>query len=132
MMSHLEKAMQLTIFGASGKTGRHLVEQALDGGHTVTAVVRDPARFPIRYHRLQVVIADVLNPAAITPAVANADAVISALGPQPPRNKSSIISAATANILDAMRAAGTSRLVVISAAPWPATTTARPCPTGCW
>ncbi|HZC99491.1 MAG TPA: NAD(P)H-binding protein [Actinomycetes bacterium] len=32
--------MQLTVFGASGATGRRLVEQALDAGHTVTAVVR--------------------------------------------------------------------------------------------
>jgi putative NADH-flavin reductase len=109
--------MRLTIFGATGQTGRHLTQQALDAGHQVTAVVRDPTRLPIRHQRLQVVTADVLDPAAIQPAVAGADAVISALGPHPPRNKSSIMSAATASILHAMRAAGTSRLVVISAAP---------------
>jgi putative NADH-flavin reductase len=113
----LEDVMQLTILGASGKTGRRLVEQALDAGHTVTAVVRDPTRLPLRHQRLQVVVVDVLDPAAITPAVAGADAVISALGPRPPRNRSSIMSAATASILAAMRATGTSRLVVISAAP---------------
>jgi len=33
--------MQLTVFGASGATGRRLVEQALHAGHHVTAVVRD-------------------------------------------------------------------------------------------
>ncbi len=109
--------MQLTVFGASGATGRRFVEQALDAGHTVTAVVRDPARLPIRHQRLQLVLADVLDPAAIQPAVADADAVVSALGPHPPRNRSSLTSAATASILAAMRAAGTSRLVVVSAAP---------------
>jgi putative NADH-flavin reductase len=109
--------MRLTIFGASGQTGRHLLTQALAAGHAVTAVVRDPTRLPIRHQRLKLVVADVLDPAAIQPAVAGADAVISALGPQPPRNRSSIISAGTASILDAMRATGTSRLVVISAAP---------------
>jgi putative NADH-flavin reductase len=36
--------MRLTIFGASGGTGRRLVEQALAAGHDVTAVVRDPSR----------------------------------------------------------------------------------------
>ena len=35
--------MRLTIFGASGGTGAHLVPQALDTGHDVTAPVRDPA-----------------------------------------------------------------------------------------
>jgi putative NADH-flavin reductase len=109
--------MRLTIFGASGQTGRHLLTQALAAGHTVTAVVRDPTTLPVRHDRLAVAVADVLDPAAIGPAMAGADAVISALGPHPPRNRSSIISAATASILDAMRATGTSRLVVISAAP---------------
>jgi hypothetical protein len=46
-------------------------------------------------------VADVLDPAAIQPAVAGADGVISALGPRPPRNRSSIMSAATATILEA-------------------------------
>jgi putative NADH-flavin reductase len=83
----------------------------------VTAVVRDLARLPIRHQRLQGVVADVLDPAAITPAVAGADAVVSALGPRSSRNRSSIVSAGTASILEAMRAVGTSRLVVVSAAP---------------
>jgi putative NADH-flavin reductase len=117
MLTHLEDVMRLTIFGASGKTGRHLVEQALEAGHTVTAVVRDPARLPLRHDRLQVVKADVLDPAAIGPAVAGVDAVVSALGPRSYRQASSIISAGTASILQAMRAAGTSRVVVVSAAP---------------
>jgi putative NADH-flavin reductase len=109
--------MRLTIFGASGKTGRRLVEQALAAGHTVTAVVRDPTRLPTRHQRLQVVTADVLDPAAIRPAVAGADAVVSVLGPRSSRNRSSISSAGTASILAAMQAAGTRRLVVVSAAP---------------
>jgi putative NADH-flavin reductase len=109
--------MQLTIFGASGGTGRRLVEQALAAGHTVTAVVRDPARLPVRHDRLKLVAADVLDPEAITPAVADADAVVSALGPRSSRNRSSITSAATASILKAMRTADSSRLVVVSAAP---------------
>jgi putative NADH-flavin reductase len=71
--------MRLTIFGASGQTGRHLLTQALDAGHNVTAVVRDPTRLPLRHQRLQVLAADPLDPAAIAPAVAGADAVLSAL-----------------------------------------------------
>jgi putative NADH-flavin reductase len=62
-------------------------------------------------------VADVLDPAAIGTALAGADAVISVLGPRSYRTASSIISAGTASILAAMGAAGTSRLVVVSAAP---------------
>jgi putative NADH-flavin reductase len=39
--------MKITIFGATGGTGRHLVEQALAAGHEVTVVVRDPARLAV-------------------------------------------------------------------------------------
>ena len=75
--------MKLTIFGASGNTGHCLTEQAVSAGHEVTAVVRDPARLTVDPHsRLRVVTADVMDPAAITPAVAGADAVLTAVGPR--------------------------------------------------
>lgn len=38
--------MKLTVFGATGGIGKEIVQQALDAGHEVTAVVRDPARLP--------------------------------------------------------------------------------------
>jgi hypothetical protein len=102
--THLEDVMRLTIFGASGRTGRRLVEQALHAGYHLTAVVRDPARLPVRHDRLQVLPADLLDATAIQPAVASADAVASTLGPRSYWQASSIISATTASILDAMRA----------------------------
>ena len=75
--------MKLTIFGATGRTGRQLTEQALAAGHEVTAVVRDPARLAgLASPRLHVLTADVLDPAAIVPAVAGADAVATAIGPR--------------------------------------------------
>jgi NAD(P)-dependent dehydrogenase (short-subunit alcohol dehydrogenase family) len=36
--------MKLVVFGATGGVGREVVRQALEVGHTVTAVVRDPAK----------------------------------------------------------------------------------------
>src|ERR1700721_288506 len=75
--------MKLTIFGATGATGTCLTAQALAAGPDVTAVVRDPARLAIPAHpRLRVVTADVMDPASIIPAIAGADAVISAVGPR--------------------------------------------------
>jgi len=44
--------MNLAIFGATGGTGRQLVEQALEEGHTVTVLVRNPAAFPMQHERL--------------------------------------------------------------------------------
>ena len=105
--------MKLTIFGATGATGTSLVQQALTAGHEVTAVVRDPARLAIPAHRrLQVVTADVLDPAAISPAVDGADAVISAVGPG--TGASTLRQDSTRSIIQAMQKTGTRRLLTVS------------------
>jgi putative NADH-flavin reductase len=110
--------MKLTIFGATGGTGLHLVPQALDAGHHVTAVVRDATRLPFRHANLDVRVADVLDPAAIEPAVKGADAVLSALGPRG-RKAPPVCAPAVHSMLTAMRASGPRRIVAVSAAPVP-------------
>ena len=75
--------MELTIFGATGVTGASLTGQALAAGHEVTAVVRDPARLSVPHSpRLRVLTADLMDPGAISPAVAGADAMFAAFGPR--------------------------------------------------
>jgi putative NADH-flavin reductase len=71
--------MRLTVFGASGATGRRLVEQALGAGHHVTAVTRRPERIPPR-DGLRALGADVADTGAVDAAIAGSDAVLSALG----------------------------------------------------
>jgi putative NADH-flavin reductase len=110
--------MRLAVFGATGGTGRQLVEQALAQGHEVTAVVRDPARLPVEHSRLRVVQADVFDPASIKPALEGTDAVLSALGPPPPPRADdvTVCSRAVRSILQAMLDAGVRRIVVVSGA----------------
>ena len=106
--------MQLTVFGASGGTGVEVVRQALAAGHQVTAVVRDPARLSVPAHaRLDVVTADLFDPALIAPAISGSEVVISALGPRG-RGPTTICRDGTRSIMDAMRSAGVRRLVVVS------------------
>ncbi|WP_219418619.1 NAD(P)-dependent oxidoreductase [Pseudonocardia nigra] len=107
--------MQLTVFGATGGTGRHVVRQALAAGHRVTAVVRDPARLPVpAQDGLTVVTAQLDDRAAVLGAVEGADAVVDALGPSA-SGPSTIMTDAARTITAAMREADVSRLVVISA-----------------
>ena len=106
--------MRLTVFGATGGTGRCLVEQALAAGHDVTAVVRDPTRLTVPPHaRLHAVTADVMDPVAIAPAVDGADAVVSALGPRG-TGPTSISEDSTRSIIEAMEKCGARRLVTVS------------------
>ena len=72
--------MKLLIFGATGGTGRKLVEQALEQGHAVTAFARDPGKVKTTHLNLTVVKGDILEPASVTAAVQGQDSVLSALG----------------------------------------------------
>jgi putative NADH-flavin reductase len=106
--------MKLTIFGASGATGACLAGQALNAGHEVTAVVRDPARLTVPAQpRLRVITADVLDPASISPAVADADALITAIAPHG-TGPSTLRQDSTRSIKQAMRKTGARRLLFIS------------------
>ncbi|GHB55238.1 NADH-flavin reductase [Streptomyces viridiviolaceus] len=108
--------MKLTVFGATGGVGQEVVRQALGAGHQVTAVVRDPARLPVTGEGLEVFRADLTDPAAVRPAVAGRDAVLSGLGARS-RKDAGVATRLTRTVLDAMEAEGVRRLVVVSAAP---------------
>jgi putative NADH-flavin reductase len=112
-----DQIARLTIFGATGGTGQHLIRLALQRGHDVTAVAREPARVATTHDRLAVRAGDVLQPDSLPVAVEGADAVISALGNGASRGPTRIYSAGVANVLEAMRASGVRRFVAISAAP---------------
>ena len=73
--------MELTILAASGATGRELTRQALERGHTVTAVARTPARIAgPDSPRLTRVAADVYDPDSIKAALRDSPVVLSGLG----------------------------------------------------
>ncbi|MGL4177454.1 MAG: NAD(P)-dependent oxidoreductase [Dermatophilaceae bacterium] len=74
--------MHIALIGATGRTGRHVVDVALARGHGLTVLVRDPARLPATLPpSVQVVTGTSTDRAAVQRLVAGADAVVSALGP---------------------------------------------------
>lgn len=107
--------MKITIIAATGGIGRHLVEQCLDRGHDVTAVVRSPAKLtrPVRAVTVDLMAPD---PAALAGAVEGTDAVLSAYGPRS-RADFGITASGTRAVIEAMQAAAARRLLVVSAAP---------------
>jgi putative NADH-flavin reductase len=102
---------RILIVGATGGTGRQLVAQALERGHSVTALVRDPSKLQLEHPRLRVLRGDVLDYASVEAAVSGQDAVISALGHKRYFYPTRILSEGTRNILRAMEAHGVHRLV---------------------
>jgi len=107
--------MRLLMVGATGGTGLALVEQALERGHDVTALVRNPTRLRLSHPRLTVVSGDVMQTATLDAAVRGQGAVLSALGHKQWFRPTRILSAGTGNIIGAMRRHGVRRLVVETA-----------------
>jgi len=106
--------MNLVLFGANGGTGRLVARQALDAGHTVTAVTRHPETFPVDHENLRVLAGDVYDQPLVERAVGGADAVISTLGVPYSRKPITIYSQGTGAIVRAMQAQGVRRLLCVS------------------
>lgn len=106
--------MRLAVFGATGGTGRQLTQQALERGHDVVVLARNPAAVRAEHPRLRVEQGDVLDPTAVDRVVDGCDAVASALGIGYRRHATTVYSAGTRNILTSMRRSGVFRIVVVS------------------
>lgn len=109
--------MRLAVFGATGRTGRPLVEHALGRGHEVTAFVRDADKLDalgidVEHERLSVVEGDAYTGEGVDDAVAGADAVPSVLG-QTEAGPDDLLTVAGGHILDAMEDHGVDRVVTL-------------------
>jgi putative NADH-flavin reductase len=105
--------MRITVFGATGRTGRHLLAEGLRRGHQLTAFTRRPDALADAAALAAVVVGDARDPEAVRKAVDGADAVISTIsaerrtGPYPVAEATAVIAAAMADL-------GVRRLVVTS------------------
>ncbi|MBD3917324.1 NAD(P)H-binding protein [Paenibacillus sp. PR3] len=73
--------MNITIFGASGAIGQLVTQLALENGDFVTAYIRSPKKISLKHPNLTLVQGELSNASTIERAVAEADVVISTLGP---------------------------------------------------
>ncbi len=108
----------IAVFGATGTIGSRIVREALDRGHRVTAVVRDPARFSETHPGLTVRTGDVLDPASVTAAAQGHDVVISAVGGGDGAAHQATIQPAAVALIDGLRALGgrAPRLIAVGGA----------------
>lgn len=105
--------MKIVVFGATGGTGRELVEQALHRDHHVTAQARTPEKLAgLEHPRLEVVRGDVLDAQSVERAVVGREAVVCAIGVGAERT--TLREDGTRNIIRAMETHGVSRLVCLS------------------
>jgi len=106
--------MKLLIVGGTGGTGKELIEQALEQGHRLTALVRNPDRVKTSHPNLQVVKGDILDFNIVQDVVQGQDAVLSALGHKKFFVRTTILSSGTKNIIGAMQKHNVSRFICIT------------------
>ncbi len=110
--------MKIIVFGATGRTGSEIVQQALEQGHAVTAFARDPSVLMppgglsegLRYFK-----GDVFDAGAVSEAISGHMAVLSALGARSLK-KENILARAIPNILAGMKVHQVNRVVALGAA----------------
>jgi len=106
--------VRIAIFGATGRTGRHVVEQALAAGHDVSALVRRPDGLTLDDDRLRLVVGSFDQQDAVERVVDGQDVVISALGTDQ-KGFVTVCTDGVRSILAAMDRSSVRRLVVVSA-----------------
>ncbi len=107
--------MKIIVFGANGKTGQKVIEQALSNGIEVTAFVRNAEAIKIKSEKLHIVVGQATQYEDVKKAMNGQDAVISCIG-GPGTKVSTIITDITKNIVDAMKETGVNRISQIASA----------------
>lgn len=107
--------MKIAVFGATGGTGRLVVQQSLEKGYAVVAFTRSPQKLELKDDKLTVFEGDIQNADQVSTAIAEVDAVVSALGPTDNKTQF-VVSRGMENILAGMKGHGVRRLVVSAGA----------------
>ena len=107
---------RILVLGATGGTGRHVLEQAAATELEVTTLVRNPDKLPAGGRAVRVVTGDICTDSStVRGAFANQDAVVSTIGLGKSFKSGGLIAKAAPVIIAAMREHGVRRLIFISA-----------------
>src|SRR5436189_5539230 len=108
--------MKLFLIGATGRTGREIVQQALERGHHVTAFVRSPENIALKNERLVVLKGNAMDENQLFDALQSHDAVLSTLRPREVFKPSSMLHHSARAATRAMTRSGVKPLVALAAA----------------
>ena len=108
--------MKVVIFGATGFSGKAILNEALKQGYEVTILVRDKTKLKINHNNLTVMEGDVMNAKTIALLLSNKNAVIQCLGigGKGDGKPNSFVSDATTLIIEEMEKMGCRRLIALS------------------
>lgn len=104
--------MNICLFGASGRVGTIILNNALSNNHFVQVLVRDLGKFPFRHSSLQINEGNVLNEMDVAKTMNGANAVISCLN----TDGTTTLSDSMPLIIRQMKREGIHRIITIGTA----------------
>jgi putative NADH-flavin reductase len=104
---------KVIVFGATGGSGKQVVEQALEAGYEVKAIIRKPETFNINHPNLKIIKGDVLQPITFQDELKDVTAVMSCLG-IPKVQPTTLYSESMENIIKVMKRCNVTRILCIS------------------
>lgn len=107
--------MKLALYGAAGMVGSRLAKEALDRGHSVTALVRHTGKLSLSHPELKELQADASDASDVAAKVAGHDAVISAISPRGDGGVEGFLKAAR-SLIAGCKQAGVKRLLWVGGA----------------
>jgi putative NADH-flavin reductase len=105
---------KIILFGASGGTGKLVIEQALIAGHQITAIVRNPEDIDLKHQNLEIIKGDIFKISTFENAMKNKDLVVSCLGVQK-NSPTTVYSVGIKNIINMMQHHSLNRIICLSA-----------------
>ncbi|WP_066262642.1 SDR family oxidoreductase [Hydrogenophaga flava] len=109
--------MRIALFGATGSTGKFVIEEALRQGHSLSVYTRDARKLQALRGRIDIVVGDLQDKDAIAKCLHGSDAVISALGPNSLKVQGDRpVMHGLSNIIAVMKKSKVRRLIQISTA----------------
>jgi uncharacterized protein YbjT (DUF2867 family) len=112
--------MKILLLGATGRTGKLVIEEALKKGHEVSAIARDPAK--LKEFNIEITIGTPYDYETVEKAITGCEAVVNTLNVSrksdnpwsPLRAPKDMISRSALNAIKAMEKTGIKRFVALS------------------
>ncbi|MFC4453459.1 NAD(P)-dependent oxidoreductase [Deinococcus sonorensis] len=107
--------MHLALLGGTGRTGRLLIDIALDQGHTLRVLARDPTRLHRTHPHLHAITGDARDAGDLQQLMQGCEAVLSALGPVP-HSPDDTMTLAAQHLTRVLAEHGVRRLITLTGA----------------
>jgi len=110
--------MRIVLFGATGNIGQRITAEALQRGHEVVGVVREPSQSTSPDPRVKLVKGDATNADSVAKVAKGADVVVSAISPRPNSRGMAAprLADAARSLIEGTKRAGVKRLLVVGGA----------------